>query len=91
VSPPAAVARPQPWAQLSKLVERAAAGEEIVIAKAGKPMARLVALESRRGPRNFGALKGQIWVADDFDELPQEILDAFYDGENGPNETSCDR
>ena len=57
--------------QLSELVEPAAAGEEIVIAKAGKPMARLVALEARRRPRNFGALKGQIWMADDFDELPQ--------------------
>jgi prevent-host-death family protein len=77
--------------QLSKLVERAAAGEEIVIAKAGKPMARLVALESRGRPRNFGALKGQIWMADDFDELPKDILDAFYDGDSGPNEDSCDK
>jgi prevent-host-death family protein len=70
--------------QLSKLVERAAAGEEIVIAKAGKPMARLVASEARRRPRNFGAFKGQIWMADDFDELPKDILDAFYEGDNGP-------
>jgi prevent-host-death family protein len=71
--------------QLSKLVDRAAAGEETVIAKAGKPMARLVAFESRRRPRNFGALKDQIWMADDFDELPRDLLDAFYEGENGPN------
>ena len=69
--------------QLSKLVERAAAGEEILIAKAGKPMARLVPLESQRRPRNFGFLKGQIWMADDFDELPKDILDAFY-GDDEP-------
>jgi prevent-host-death family protein len=70
---------------LSRLVELAAAGEEIVIAKVGRPMARLVALESRRRPRNFGVLKGQIWMTDDdFDELPEDLLDAFYGGDDGP-------
>jgi len=64
--------------QLSKLVDRAAAGEEIVIAKAGKPMARLVPLEPRR-PRKSGFLKGQIWIADDFDETPEEIIRDFED------------
>ena len=77
--------------QLSKLVERAAAGEEIVIAKAGRPMARLGPLESLRRPRNFGALKGQIWMADDFDELPEEVLNAFYEGEEEPDQDRCDR
>lgn len=64
---------------LSKLVERAAAGEEIVIAKAGKPLARLTALEPNEAkPREPGILKGKIWVADDFDApLPEEILKAF--------------
>lgn len=63
---------------LSELVERAAAGEEIVIAKAGKPRARLVPLEEDRPPRKPGALKGQIWIADDFDDpLPPEILRGF--------------
>jgi antitoxin (DNA-binding transcriptional repressor) of toxin-antitoxin stability system len=60
-----------------------------VIAKAGKPMARLVALASRRRPRNFGALKGQIWMADDFDELPKETLDTFYEGEDEPDRTGA--
>jgi prevent-host-death family protein len=63
---------------LSRLIEQAAAGEEIVIAKAGKPVARLVAFEPRREPRRPGLMKGQIWIADDFDEpLPEEIMAAF--------------
>lgn len=52
---------------LSRLVERAAAGEEIAIAKAGKPVARLVAYWESAEPRRAGALKGQIWMADDWD------------------------
>jgi prevent-host-death family protein len=53
---------------LSRLVEAAARGEEIVIAKAGKPMARLVPLRpAARRHRKPGALKGKIWVAEDFD------------------------
>jgi prevent-host-death family protein len=53
---------------LSRLVEAAAKGEEIVIAKAGKPMARLVPLRpSVRKQRQPGALKGKIWIAEDFD------------------------
>jgi prevent-host-death family protein len=64
--------------QLSRLVDRAAAGEEIVIAKAGKPVARLVPFEPRREPRRPGLMKGQIWIADDFDEpLPEESMAAF--------------
>jgi prevent-host-death family protein len=63
---------------LSRLIEQAAAGEEIVIAKAGKPVARLVPFEPRREPRRPGLMKGQIWIADDFDEpLPEEIMAAF--------------
>jgi len=64
----------------SKLVEKAAQGEEIVIAKAGKPIARLVALEPvKRQKRKPGALKGRGWVADDFDApLPEEMLRQWY-------------
>ena len=61
----------------SRLVARAAAGEEIVIAKAGEPMVRLVAYEPRREPRRFGRLKGKIWIADDFDETPDWLIEAF--------------
>lgn len=63
---------------LSQLLDRAAAGEEIVIARAGRPIARLVALSdapSRR--RSPGAWRGKVSIADDFDELPAEIEAAF--------------
>ena len=62
--------------QLSALVDQAAAGEEILIAKNGKPMAKLVPIRVRRTP---GRLKGKIWMSDDFDApLPQDIIDSFY-------------
>ncbi|HEX3574305.1 MAG TPA: type II toxin-antitoxin system Phd/YefM family antitoxin [Rhodopila sp.] len=63
---------------LSQLVERAAAGEEIVIAKAGRPLARLVPLAKRATPRPLGLLAGQVWIGDDFDDpLPDDIQKAF--------------
>lgn len=62
---------------LSRLVERAAAGEEVIIGKAGRPMARLVAYVERRQPRAPGALRGKLWVAEDFDETPTWLLDGF--------------
>jgi len=63
---------------LSALVEEAAAGEEIIIAKAGKPIARLVALERPTFHRAFGILKGCIHASDDFDApLPSEVLKGF--------------
>lgn len=62
---------------LSQLVERAAAGEEIVIAKAGRPLARLVPFSRPAGARQPGGWKGRMVIAEDFDELPAEILDAF--------------
>jgi prevent-host-death family protein len=63
---------------LSRLVERAAAGEEIVIAKAGRPLVKLVRFEPAREPRRPGALKGRIRIAEDFDApLPEPIARAF--------------
>jgi prevent-host-death family protein len=63
---------------LSRLLNEVAAGEDVVIAKAGKPVARLVPFEPRREPRRPGLMKGQIWIAEDFDEpLPEEMLAAF--------------
>jgi len=61
----------------SKLVERAEAGEDVIIARAGKPVARLVPFQERVGPRRPGALKGKIRIAVDFDETPEWLLDAF--------------
>ena len=62
---------------LSRLVERAANGEEIIIGKAGRPMARLVPYREERTPRKPGLWRGQVRVAEDFDETPAEVLDAF--------------
>ncbi len=62
---------------LSRLVDRAARGEEIVIGRAGKPVARLVAYEEQRGPRTPGSWAGRVRIAPDFDELPPDIAEAF--------------
>jgi prevent-host-death family protein len=64
---------------LSKLLERVASGEEIIIAKAGKPVARLVAIKAPKGKRPLGLAKGEFTVPDDFDDpLPREIEEDFY-------------
>ena len=63
---------------LSKLIAKAEAGEDIVIARAGKPTVRLVPIAEERKPRVPGGMKGKIWIADDFDDyLPEEFKDAF--------------
>jgi len=63
---------------LSQLVDRAAAGEEIVIARSGKPVARLIAFHRDATPRQLGSMRGLINVADDFnDPLPAEVLGLF--------------
>lgn len=67
---------------LSRLVERAAAGEEIIIGKAGRPRARLVPYTERREPRRPGAMRGRIRIADDFDGTPAEVVDAFELGDD---------
>jgi prevent-host-death family protein len=64
--------------QLSQLLEDVARGDEIVIAKAGKPIARLVAIAATNQPRRRGLLKGRIVIAADFDApLPEEVLSSF--------------
>jgi prevent-host-death family protein len=60
---------------LSKLIARAEKGEDVVIARAGKPVVRLTRLEPRKKPVRFGGLKGKIWIAKDFDApLPEDFL-----------------
>ncbi|MBV8466125.1 MAG: type II toxin-antitoxin system Phd/YefM family antitoxin [Burkholderiales bacterium] len=64
--------------QFSRLVDAAARGEEIIIAKAGKPTARLVPMEREKAARRFGGLRGQVHIADDFDApLPEDVMAAF--------------
>jgi prevent-host-death family protein len=62
---------------LSRLLERVSKGEEIVIARAGRPVARLVPYLEEAPPRKPGGWEGRVWMADDFDELPEEIAAAF--------------
>ncbi|HEV2093806.1 MAG TPA: type II toxin-antitoxin system Phd/YefM family antitoxin [Rubrobacter sp.] len=61
----------------SKLVERVMRGEEVVIGKAGKPVARLVPYREVLEPRVPGGWEGRVRIADDFDELPDEVAAAF--------------
>lgn len=70
--------------QLSRLVEQAAKGEPFVIAKAGKPMVKVIALHAPEPAqiKRFGFMAGQIQVPDDFDRMGEaEIVQLFEDGE----------
>jgi prevent-host-death family protein len=62
---------------LSRLVEQAIRGDEIVVSKSGRPLVRLVPIERPKKARRPGRWKGRISIARDFDALPKEILDAF--------------
>jgi prevent-host-death family protein len=63
---------------LSRLIENVAEGEEIVIAKAGRPVARLVPIEKPAGKRKLGVLKGRLRIPPDFDvPLPDDVTAAF--------------
>jgi prevent-host-death family protein len=64
--------------QLSRLVYLAESGEEVIIQRSGRPVARLVALQRRRPVAEaFGALRGEIELADDCDELPADFTQHF--------------
>jgi len=64
---------------LSRLVERALAGEEVVIARNGEPLVKLVPVEKKREPRVPGKYKGKIWIAPDcFDPMTEEELEDWY-------------
>lgn len=64
-------------AELSALLVKVEAGEEVVIARHGRPVAKLVPVVSDERPRELGTLKGQIWIAEDFDAPCPEIEEAF--------------
>ena len=59
---------------LSRLLERVAAGDEVIISKAGKPVARLVAIASERPKVVLGSDRGKVRIAPDFDEIPEDFL-----------------
>ncbi|MGN6373731.1 MAG: type II toxin-antitoxin system Phd/YefM family antitoxin [Solirubrobacteraceae bacterium] len=62
---------------LSRLVKAAQSGEEVVITQRGKPAVRLQPVRPLPRASLFGALEGEIWMADDFDELPEDVLGGF--------------
>jgi prevent-host-death family protein len=65
--------------QLSKLVERAAKGEAFVIAKAGKPLVKVSALDAPVAPQRLGFLAGEIEVPRDFDRMGESEIEALFD------------
>ena len=64
-------------AELSALIEAVQNGDEVIIAKAGKPVARLVPFRGSTRPRTPGSMAGEIWIAPDFDSLPEDMAEAF--------------
>lgn len=67
----------QAKAELSALIEEVQKGTEVILAKAGKPVAKLVAYRGPAHPRTPGSMSGEIWIAPDFDELPDDMAEAF--------------
>lgn len=66
--------------RLSQLLDQALEGEEVIIARNGKPLARLVPIQRAPARREPGGWEGKVWIADDFDETPEELIDAFCNG-----------
>lgn len=77
-------------ASLSKLIEQVLKGEEVIIGKAGRPVAKLVPYTQDTSPRTLGVgqWKGKIWIADDFDDLPEDVL-ALFTGEVDDSEPAA--
>ncbi len=63
--------------QLSRLIERVSGGEEIVIRRGSRPVAKLIGYDAQPVRRRMGDLRGQIWMSDDFDE-PDEELERLF-------------
>jgi antitoxin (DNA-binding transcriptional repressor) of toxin-antitoxin stability system len=74
-------------AELSALIELVQNGDEVILAMAGKPVAKLIAFTAPARPRTHGALSGEIWIAADFDTLPEDIAEAF--GTKDPAKWNC--
>lgn len=76
---------------LSKLLERVARGEEVIIAKAGAPVAKLIPFEPQPKPRVFGSAKGEFTVPADFNEPDPEVEKLFYEGALFPKRGLSDK
>jgi len=66
---------------LSQLLARVEAGEELVLARSGHPVARLIPYRSRGASRRFGGWRGRVWIAGDFDAPLPESIDKAFRGE----------
>jgi prevent-host-death family protein len=66
--------------QLSRLLKKVEEGEEITIARAGVPVAKLIAVRPEKKKRPLGIARGQIWISPDFDAPDPELEKLFYDG-----------
>lgn len=62
---------------LSEILRRVESGEEVVVARAGRPVARLIPYVTDAGPRRLGGWEGKVEIADDFDATPEDLLVAF--------------
>lgn len=67
--------------QLSKLVDKASKGEPFIIAKAGKPMVKVVPIDAKKKPQRFDFLKGEIQVPDDFDRMFEDEIARLFEGD----------
>ena len=72
--------------QLSRLGKAAWAGEDVVIARAGKPYLRLVPYRGPKARRKLGGLEGQVWIAPEFDEPDEELIELFEQSNILPDE-----
>ncbi len=64
-------------ARLSELIDKACSGQEIIISRAGKPVAVLTAFQKTKRPRRPGAMRGKIHISDDFKKLPDDLAEAL--------------
>jgi prevent-host-death family protein len=71
---------------LTRLIRQVMAGEEIVITRAGEPIARLSPYQTDMRPRQGGQMRGKIWMADDFDAPDAETESLFFDGSLFPGD-----
>ena len=72
--------------KLSALLAEVSSGGEVVIAKAGKPIARIVPIDENIQPRKLGGdWEGKVWMADDFDNTPDSIIESFYNSKIYPD------
>ncbi|MDB2414836.1 type II toxin-antitoxin system prevent-host-death family antitoxin [Rickettsiales bacterium] len=67
---------------LSQILLNVSKGNEVIIGKAGKPVAKIIPYNEENEPREFDApWRGKVFIADDFDETPKEVVDSFYNSD----------